>query len=485
MQFLVIQRVMGLLLILFSCTMLPALAAAFFYADGTLSAFVWSYGITLGSGVVLWGIANRSNNKELRLRDGFVIVSLFWVLLAFFGALPFMFAGTTSTMTDAYFETMSGLTTTGSTVLTGLDTLAPSLNLWRGILQFLGGMGIVVLAVAILPMLGVGGMQLFQAETPGPIRESKLTPRIKETAKALWYIYIGLILACVLCLWLAGMTPLDAVIHSFAALSTGGFSSHDASITYFNSVPIEMILTLFMFLGGVNFALHFLALRGDGLHAYWQDTEFRAYLGILALATLVVTFYLYESGTYSSLMQSLRYAVFQVVTMATTTGFASADFGAWPPVLGALLIIISFFAGSAASTAGGIKVIRIVILFKETLCEIRRLIHPSAIVPLKLSGKVVPYSTVAGISAFFATYLASFALIAMIIAGMGVDLVTAFSATAAAINNTGPGLGAVGPSVNFAGLPQAAKWMLSFAMLLGRLEIFTLFVILTPVFWRK
>ncbi len=484
MQFTVIQRVMGLLLIMFSFAMLPSLLTAALYLDGTLAAFAWTYGITLLGGIVLW-LPVRNANKELKLRDGFMIVSLFWALLAFFGALPFMFAGTTDTLVDAYFETMSGLTTTGATVLTGLDTLAPAMNLWRGILQFLGGMGIVVLAVAILPMLGVGGMQLFKAETPGPIRENKLTPRIKETAKGLWYIYLGLTVACALALWLAGMTPFDALIHSFTSVATAGFSTHDASIAYFNSPAIEMIMVVFMFLGGINFALHFLSFRNRNFRLYWRDTEFRVYLSIIAAVTVFVTLYLYISGTYSTLTESLRYAVFQVTSMATTSGFVSADFGAWPPAIGALLITISFFCGSAGSTVGGIKLRRVILLFKQTFCEIRQLIHPSAALSLKLSGNVVPDRAIAGVSAFFATYIASFALIALLIASMGIDLVTAFSATAAALNNLGPGLGMVGPALNFAAMPDAAKWVLSFAMLLGRLEIFTLLVVITPMFWRK
>ncbi len=484
MQFFVIQRIMGLLLMLFSLTMLPCIILSWSDQDGGFAPFFKAYLITLVTGFLLW-LPVRRQGRELRTRDAFVIVSLFWTLLALFGALPFQFVGTTSLMADAYFETMSGLTTSGSTVLAGLDRLAPSMNLWRGILQFMGGMGIVVLAVAILPMLGVGGMQLYKAETPGPMKESKLTPRIKETAKALWYIYLGLTAACALALWAAGMTPFDALLHAFTTVSTGGFSTHDASIVYFNSPAIEMVLTLFMFLGGTSFALHFLAFRGRSLRSYWQDTEFRIYLAIVSAATLAVAFYLYSSATYPTLLQSLRYAVFQVVTMATTTGYMSADFGAWPPVLGAVLMVISFFSGSAGSTSGGMKVVRVVLLFKQTLCEIQRLIHPHAIVPLKLSAKPVPERTIAAVSAFFATYLASFTIIALSISALGVDLVTAFSATAAAINNAGPGLGAVGPAANFAALPEAAKWLLSLAMLLGRLELFTLFVILTPAFWRK
>ncbi|RJQ49564.1 MAG: potassium transporter [Gammaproteobacteria bacterium] len=484
MQFLVIQRIMGLLLMLFSLAMLPCIALSWFDQDGGFAPFLKAGLITFVTGFLLW-LPVRRQVKELRTRDAFVIVSLFWGLLALFGALPFQFVGTTTHMVDAYFETMSGLTTTGSTVLSGLDHLPPSMNLWRGILQFLGGMGIVVLAVAILPMLGVGGMQLYRAETPGPMKESKLTPRIKETAKALWFIYLGLTVACMLALWLAGMTPFDALFHSFTSVATAGFSTHDASIAYFNSPAIEMILTLFMFLGGASFTLHFLAFRGRTLRHYWQDTEFRIYAAILATATLATALYLYISATYSDPLQALRYALFQAVSLATTTGYTSADYVAWPPVLGALLIILSFCSVSAGSTGGGMKAVRAVLLFKQTLCEIRRLIHPHALVPLKLSGKVVPERAIAAVSAFFATYLASFALIALALAAMGVDLVSAFGATAASLNNLGPGLGIVGPALNYASLPEAAKWLLCFAMLIGRLELFTLFVILTPAFWRK
>lgn len=483
MQLVAIQRVMGLLLILFSTVMLPAIVTSFVAQDGALVPFLETWAITLGAGLLLWLPVARVQ-RELRVHDGFVIVTLFWTLLALFGCLPLLLAGITPTWADAYFEAMSGLTTTGSSVITGLDSLPPSINLWRGLLQFLGGMGIVVLAVAILPLLGVGGMQLYKAETPGPMKENKLTPRIRETAKALWFIYLGLTVACFLALWAAGMTLFDAVIHAFSALSTGGFSSHDASIAYFNSPLIEMILVLFMFLGGANFALHFMAWHRRDAGLYFQDSEFRTYFLILAGATFLVTLYLVETNVYAEPLQALRFALFQVVTMATTTGYMSADFGAWPGVLGALLMLISFCAGSAGSTSGGIKVVRAVLMFKQGVCEIKRLIHPSAIVPLKLAGKSVPERTVAAVSAFFTAYLALYGLIGLAVATLGVDLVTAFSAAAAAINNTGPGLGAVGPAANFAALPEGAKWVLSFAMLAGRLELFTLLVLFTPAFWR-
>ena len=484
MQFLVIQRVMGLMVMLFSSIMLPPAILAAAQGDSTWIAFLEAYGITVVAGALLW-LPARRQQRELRLRDGFVIVTLFWALLALFGALPLLFAGITPGVTDAYFESMSGLTTTGSTVLSGLDKMPDSINLWRAMLQFLGGGGIVVLAVAILPLLGVGGMQLYKAETPGPMKENKLTPRIRETAKGLWYIYLGLTAACFLSLWAAGMTPLDAVIHAFTTISTGGYSSHDASVGYFNSPLIETIIIVFMFVGGVNFALHFMALRHADGRLYLHDSEFRTYFGLLAGATLLVALELTLTGAYGDFWAALRHSMFQVVSIATTTGFATADYAQWPPILGALLMVMCFFSGSAGSTTGGIKVIRILLLFKQATCELRRLVHPSAVVPLKLGGKTVPDRTITAITTFFTTYLAIYAILSLLVALTGLDVVTAFSAVAATITNTGPGLGEVGPAANFAGLSVTAKWILSFAMLVGRLEVFTLLVLFTPSFWRN
>lgn len=484
MRLAVIARVMGLLLIVFSSVMLPSLALAWFESTVTFSAFLTAAVVALVAGVVLY-FPFRNVQQELRLRDGFVIVTLFWSLLALFGSLPLVLAGVAPHMVDAYFEAMSGLTTTGATVLTGLDRLPASVNLWRGLLQFLGGMGIVVLAVAILPLLGVGGMQLYKAETPGPMKESKLTPRIRETAKGLWTVYLGLTVTCAILLWLAGMTPFDAVIHSFTSVATGGFSSHDASIAFFQNPAIEMVVALFMFLGGINFALHFIAFRHRTPGSYFRDGEFRVYAGILVATTLLVALSLFAHRTYAGFPEALRYAVFQAVSLATTSGFATADYSAWPASLGALLMILSFFSGSAGSTTGGIKLMRILLLFKQGACELRRLVHPNSIVTLKLGGKTVPERTIAAVTTFFTAYLGIFVVIALVVAATGVDLVTAFSAAAACLNNLGPGLGEVGPAGNFAGLPSAAKWILAFAMLLGRLELFTLLVLFTRVFWRS
>lgn len=483
MRLAVIARVMGMLLILFSSVMLPCVALAWFEPGETFRAFAVASGATLLTGAFLYLPLLRLR-AELRLREGFVIVTLFWALLAVFGALPLLLTGAARSFTDAYFEAISALTTTGSTVIAGLDALPGSINLWRGIMQFLGGGGIVVLAVAVLPLLGVGGMQLYKAETPGPMKDNKLTPRIRQTAKSLWYIYVGLVVSCGLALYAGGMTPLDAAIHAFTAVSTGGFSSHDASVGYFESPAIELILTLFMFLGGVNFGLHFIAWRHWTLRSYWHDVELRAYAGILAVATLFMAAYLVASGTYADGMQALRFSVFQVVSIATTCGYASTDYALWPPLLGALLMILCFFTGSAGSTVGGMKLVRILLLIKQGGCEIRRLIHPNSIVTVKYGGRSVSERTLAAVTTFFTAYLGIYAALSLVVAALGADLVTAFSAVAATITNTGPGLGAVGPAANFAGLPGTVKWVLSFAMLLGRLELFTLLVLFTPAFWR-
>lgn len=484
MRLAVIARLMGLLLIVFSATMLPPAALAWFESAATLGAFLAAAGVALVAGTLLY-FPFRRVEQELRVRDGFIVVTLFWGLLALFGALPFVLADVTPRIADAYFEAMSGLTTTGATVITGLDHLPASVNLWRGIMHFLGGGGIIVLAVAVLPLLGVGGMQLIKAETPGPMKETKLTPRIRETAKGLWVIYVGLNVVCMTALLLAGMTPLDATIHSFSAVATGGFSSHDASIAYFQSPTIEMILTVFMFLGGVNFALHFVAFRRRDPQPYVLDGEFRVYTLVLLGAALFIAFHLLASRTYPDFAVALRFALFQAVSIGTTTGFATADYATWPAVLGGLLLLLSFFAGSAGSTAGGIKLMRIMLLFKQGACELRRLVHPNAIVTVKLGGKIVPERTISAVTTFFTAYLGIFAVLALLIAALGVDLVTAFSAAAACLNNVGPGLGQVGPASTFASLPEAAKWVLSFAMLLGRLELFTLLVLFTRVFWRS
>ena len=477
-----VQKVLGLLLMLFSLTMLPPVGVSYFFADGTAESFLTALVLLLGLGTLIWLPVAKSRD-ELKLRDGFLVVALFWSVLGLAGALPFVLAEEPHlSLTDAAFESISGLTTTGATVIIGLDELPPAILYYRQQLQWLGGMGIIVLAVAILPMLGIGGMQLYRAETPGPVKDNKLTPRITETAKALWYIYLGLTIACALAYWLAGMTPFDAIGHSFATVAIGGFSTHDASIGFFDSDPIELIAVVFMLVSGVNFALHFLAWNRRSLVGYWHDSEFRFYLALMALTTAIVCLGLYFTGTHATWGEAFLQGLFHTVSIATTTGFSTSAFYEWPIFLGILLIFSSFVGGCAGSTGGGIKVIRFLLLIKQGLREIDRLIHPNAQIPVRVGGRTVNHRVVDAVWGFFSLYVACFTLMYLALAATGLDLTTAFTAVAAAINNLGPGLGEVGAS--FASLSSTAKWILCFAMLLGRLEVFTLLVLLTPAFWR-
>ncbi len=483
MQFTAIQRIFGLLLMLFSSTMLPPVLVAYWYGDGALEPFVISFGWTLVTGFLCWlPVMNR--RKELRLKDGFLVVVLFWFVLGLFGSLPFMLSTNPHmSFTNAVFESFSGLTTTGATVITGIDQLPRSILWYRQQLQWLGGMGIIVLAVAILPMLGVGGMQLYRAETPGPMKDNKLTPRITETAKALWYIYLGLTILCALAYLLAGMTPFDAIAHSFSTVAIGGFSTHDASMAYFQSELIETIAVVFMLLAGVNFALHFIAWRSVSIKPYLRDPEVKAYFFVLVAASVIATVYLYFSGVYPSFYEAFRFGVFHTVSIGTTSGFSTTDHFNWPGFLPVMLLFISFIGGCAGSTGGGMKVIRFLLLVKQGMREVIRLIHPSAQVPLMVGGKAMPYRVMESVWGFFAAYVAVFSFIMLIVMLSGLDQKTAFSAVAACMNNLGPGLGDVG--ANYADVNNLAKWMLIFSMVVGRLEIFTLIVILTPAFWRK
>lgn len=444
-----------------------------------LLGFLWTFGI----GSLLWYPVHNVR-KEVRLRDGFVIVVLFWTVLSLSGAVPFLLSEQLNmSITDAIFESMSGLTTTGATVITGIDLLPHSLLFYRQQLQWLGGMGIIVLAVAILPMLGIGGMQLFRAETPGPMKDSKLTPRITETAKALWYIYLGLTIACALAYWGAGMSPFDALAHSFSTIAIGGFSTHDLSMGYYNSALIEMVAVVFMLLAGMNFALHFLAWRGSSLSPYAQDTEVKAYLGILLVISLITVAYLYWTQTFTDLGSAVHHGIFQAVSIGTTTGFTTAAYHTWPGFLPVLLLFVSFIGGCAGSTGGGMKVIRVLLLFKQGAREVMRLVHPNAQIPIRVGGKVLPDRVISAVWGFFAVYVSMSGLMILILMATGLDQTTAFSAVAACMNNLGPGLGDVGS--HYGDINNVAKWVLCFAMLLGRLEIFTLLVILTPTFWRR
>jgi len=482
MKLYAVQKILGILLMSFSLTMLPPALVSVIYADETTAPFLHAFGALLGLGGLIWLPVWR-RREEIKLRDGFLVVVLFWTVLGLAGALPFVLATNPHLpVTDAVFESISGLTTTGATNIVGLDALPPAILYYRQQLQWLGGMGIIVLAVAVLPMLGIGGMQLYRAEIPGPMKDTKLTPRITETAKALWYIYFGLTLACGLAYWLAGMTAFDAIGHAFSTVSIGGYSTHDDSIGYFNSDTIEVIAVIFMLISGVNFSLHFLAWNRKSLAGYLGDSEFRFYLSLMGLTTATVCLGLYLTGTYSDWSESFAQGLFHTVSIATTTGFTTSAFYHWPAFLGIVLLFSSFVGGCAGSTGGGIKVIRFLLLIKQGLREIERLIHPNAQLPVRVGGRSINHRVVDAVWGFFSLYVASFIFMYLALAATGMDLTTAFSAVAASINNLGPGLGEVG--ANFANVGPTAKWMLCFAMLMGRLEIFTLLVMLSPAFWK-
>ena len=482
MNWTVVQRILGLLLMLFSLTMLPPIMFSVLYDDQSWLPFVEGFAITFVAGLLCWLPVHRSK-KDLRLRDGFLVVASFWTVIGTAGAAPLYFADALSlSFTDAVFESMSGLTTTGATVLTGLDELPLSILYYRQQLQWLGGMGIIVLAVAVLPMLGVGGMQLYRAETPGPVKDTKLTPRITETAKALWYVYLAFTIACTLGYYIAGMGMFDALCHAFSTVAIGGFSTHDASIAHFDSPAIDLVAVFFMFVAGINFSLHFFAWRYVSIKHYLQDQEFRAYAFILLTVSTVVTASLFFYRGFETPIDTFLDALFQSVSIATTTGFTTDSFALWPAALPALLIFTSFIGGSAGSTAGGIKVIRWLLVYKQGVREITRLVHPSAEIPVKLGTKAVQPRIVEAVWGFFSVYIIVFGVMLLAMMSTGLDQVTAFSAVAATLNNLGPGLGGV--ASGFMDLSNTAKWISVVGMLLGRLEIFTLLVLITPTFWR-
>ncbi|MCG8013117.1 MAG: TrkH family potassium uptake protein, partial [Candidatus Thiodiazotropha weberae] len=456
MHLFVVQRILGVLLMVFSLTMLPPLAISVWVDDGALIGFTDAFFVTLGLGVAFWAPV-RNRHQDLRVRDGFLVVVMFWVVLGLTGSLPFMFAESFNmSLTNAVFESVSGLTTTGATVIVGIDELPMSILYYRQQLQWLGGMGIIVLAVAVLPMLGIGGMQLYRAETPGPVKDNKLTPRITETAKALWFIYLGLTLSCMLAYWLAGMKPFDALGHAFSTVAIGGFSTHDESIGYYDSTLIEMIAVVFMLLSGVNFALHFLAFRRRSLKTYFEDSEFRGYITTLSIVIILVSVALFLMGVYGTWSESITRGIFQAVSIGTTTGFTTADYSLWPGFISILLLFASFIGGCAGSTGGGIKVIRFLLLVKQGLREINRLIHPNAVIPIRVGGKTIPWRIVDAVWGFFALYVASFGVMYLALASTGLDLMTSFSAVAASINNLGPGLGDVG--AHYDSLNDPAAW---------------------------
>lgn len=483
MHFRAITRIVGLLIILFSVTMILPGLVALLYRDGAGRAFSQTFLLALTIGSLLWW-PNRKQRSQLKPRDGFLIVVLFWTVLGSVGALPFMFAERPHlSATDAFFESFSGLTTTGATTLIGLDTLPKAILFYRQMLQWLGGMGIIVLAVAILPILGVGGMQLYRAEMPGPLKDHKMRPRIAETAKTLWLIYVLLTVACALALWLAGMPIFDAIGHSFSTIAIGGFSTHDASIGYFNSPTINTIIAIFLLISGCNYGLHFSMLSGRSFKGYWKDPEFRIFIGVQFTLVVIATIVLFIHHVYKEIGMTINQAFFQVVSMATTAGFTTDSIAHWPLFLPVLLLCSAFIGGCAGSTGGGLKVIRILLLCKQGSRELKRLVHPNAVYTIKLGDRALPERILEAVWGFFSAYALVFLISMLAIIATGVDNFSAFAATAATLNNLGPGLGVVAD--NFASMNDVAKWILISTMLFGRLEVFTLLVLFTPTFWRN
>lgn len=478
-----ILHVLGLVILVFSFTMLLPLAVAFIGEDAALHAYDEAFLITFGSGLLMW-LFTRHKKRELQIRDGFLLVVLVWVALPAFSTLPLLSFMPGLSFTDAYFETVSGLSTTGATVLTGLDALPPSINLWRHLLNWLGGMGIIVLAVAILPMLGIGGRQLFKAETPGPVKESNLTPRIADTAKSLWLVYAAITLACIVALKAAGMSWFDAVCHAFATMALGGFSTHDASVGYFNSPVIEAVLIFFMLIAAMNFASHFLAYRSRSLRVYRADPEVLPMLALVLISAIGVAFYIWQAGTYPSYWTALRHVSFNLVSLATDCGFASTDFNQWPIFAPLWMLFLSCVTVSSGSTGGGIKMMRTLLMFRQSQRELQRQIHPAAILPIKLNGIAIPNQVIFAVQVFVMLYISSIIVLTLILVASGLDFLSAFSAIVACINNAGPGLNQVGPAGNYSVLTDFQTWVCSFTMVLGRLELITLFVLFTRSFWR-
>ena len=484
MRLVAIVNVLARVLLLFGASMALPLALSLALNDGAARAFAYALAATTIAGLLLWLVTLRVR-RELQVRDGFLLVALVWSVLPAFATVPLLLSIEDLSFTDAYFETVSGLTASGATVLTRLDALPPSVNIWRGLMIWLGGMGVIVLAVAVLPLLGVGGSQLFKAETPTPMKDTKLTPRIAETAKGLWLVYAGLTAACIGAYWLAGMSGLDAVMHGFTTMGLGGFSTHDASFAHWNSPAIEAVAIAFMLVAAINFATHFLAWRRISARPYRRDPEAKAMILVLAASVLLIAGYLFLNGVYDEFDIALRYAAFNVVSIATTTGYANADFGEWPIFAPLLMLFLSGFVSCSGSTGSGMKMIRAQILFKQIFRELLRTIHPRIYNPVKLSEVPIPNATVFAVLAYVFMYGVSVIVLTLLLTASGLDVISGFSAAVASLNNTGPGLGDVGPATTYANLTDTQTWICSFAMLLGRLELFTLLVVLTPAFWRK
>jgi trk system potassium uptake protein len=481
---LAVAHLLGLMMAFFGLLYLLPIAWSLGAQDGAVVDFVAAAGINVVIGLAV-ALSTRRFRRELKPRDGFLLVTLSWVLMSGSATIPFMIALPDLTFTDAYFEAMSGLTTTGSTVLSGLDDLPQSINLWRHVLHWIGGLGIIVLVVAVLPLLGVGGMQLYKAESPGAVKDEKLTPRITQTAKALWFTYLAITVVGVVALRAAGMSWFDAICHCMSAIALGGFSTHDVSVGYFESFGIEVVLIAIMVVGALNFSRHYLAFRNLSFKPYKSDTEAKAVLILLGFSVALVAALLWIDGTYPTTMEGFRHSVFNVVSIATTTGFVTEDYEQWPAFLPVWLIFLSCITCSTGSTGGGIKMFRTLLLVRQARRELKLLVHPNAIIPVRIGGHAIPdrvaYSVLAFIFLYFGTILVlTFALLAT-----GLDLVSSFSAAVSSVNNLGPALGGVGPSTTFQSLTDMQTWICTFAMLIGRLEIFSVLVLFTATFWRR
>lgn len=482
---LTVIHALGLMLVVFSAAyLMPLLAALIDGQAEVLQDFMMAMVLTLTSGVLMWAVTYRYKG-ELSIRHGFLLVVVMWTGMPAFATLPLLMVLPELSFTDAYFETMSGITTTGSTVLTGLDTLPPAINIWRHELNWLGGMGIIVLVVAILPLLGIGGRQLFKAETPGPMKDSALTPRIAETARNLWIVYVSITVLCIASLKLAGMSWLDAVCHSFSAMGLGGFSTHDASVGYFNSPQIEFLLMIFMLIAVINFATHFVVLRSRSLAAYRSDPEALSSLGVILASCVGIAYFLWWEGVYPEFLTALRHASFNLVSIATSSGFASVDYAQWPIFAPLWMMLLTATVASAGSTGGGIKMIRTLVLIKQAGREFVKLLHPAAVNPMKIGGQVIPNSVVFSVLGFIFLYFMVIASLTFMLLISGLDFVSALTAVLASLNNCGPGLGVVGPAGNYQGLTDFQTWVCTLAMLIGRLEIFTVLILFTPQFWKR
>lgn len=480
-HFRAILHVLSLLMILNGLFMATILPVSWVQASGDFNAILISAAISANLGAIIWALT-RKDKRELSKRDGYLIVTFGWIILGLTGALPFLFSGAIPSIPSAIFETISGYTTTGASILNDIEALPEGLMLWRSMTQWIGGMGIIVLTIALLPLFGAGGVELFMAEAPGP-SSSKLHPKITDTAKRLWIIYVLLTFIETILLKFAGMSWLDAVNHSFTTMSTGGFSTKNASVAAFNSPAIEYIITAFMLVGGINFSMLYFIVKGV-FQKVISNEEFKTYLGIIILFTLAITATLVGT-TDRDIEESFRHAVFQVVTIITTTGFSTANYAIWAPFAYMLILFLMFTGGSAGSTSGGVKILRHLIILKNGYMEFKRLLHPRGVIPVRINSRSVEQKTVYNVLAFFFIYLFVFIVGALVIAAFGHDIVTAAGASIACLGNIGPGIGGVDPTNNFAFFSEGAQLFLSFLMLLGRLELFTVLIILTPAFWKN